>query len=279
MSNEITVTTAAAVIPEVWRKIVLDAREARQVVLPRILNVSAEVKGKGDTVHIPVFPQTLSVNTVGSGGSLTNQAITHEDVELDVDQWKELTVEITDRAQTQSLIDLFANFAKEFGKKLASHLDNVILALYSGVTTNSVGGTSALDDDDITEAVRLLDDANVPEDDRTWAFAPIARRGLLRLDKFVLANKTGMAVGAQINGLMGDIYGAPAVVSSNVATASSQRKNLYFHKEAFAIAVQRNVRIQRLAKTQLSTPLVGDVLYGVKTVREGHACQVLTASS
>jgi len=279
MANEITTTEAAAVIPEVWRRNVLKARYARQVVVPRVGNVTQDIQKMGDIVHIPTMPQTLSINDVGSGGSLTNQAITITDTTLTIDRWKETTVDITDRSVVQSIVDLFREFSISFGDILAEHLDEQLLAEHSNITTNAVGGDQTLDDDLMTDAIRLLDDIPVPEDDRSWVFAPIAKRDLMRLDKFVLANQTGMSKGLQINGNFGEIYGAPVLTSSKVATSGGQRKNLYFHREAIFIGIQRNIRFQKLAKTQLSQKLVADLLYGIKTVRENHAVVVSTSSS
>lgn len=276
MANEIGNTEAAAVIPEVWRRIVLDSREATQIVVPRVLNVTQELKSFGDIVHIPVFPQTLSINTVGAGGTVTNQAITITDVTLTVNKHEELTVTIEDQAQIQSIVDLFATFAKNFGIKAAGRFDNQLLAEHSNITTNKLGGASSLTDDDLTEAVRLLDDGNIPADDRSWIFAPIARRDLFRSDKFTLSNQTGMAKGTQLTGQIGDVYGSPVMVSSNVATATSQRKNLYMHRETLAIAIQKNIKMERFARTQLATTLNASFLYGVKTVREDHGVVIST---
>jgi len=276
MANEIGNTEAAAVIPEVWRRIVLDSREAKQVVVPRVLNVTQELKSFGDIVHIPIFPQTLSINTVGSGGTVTNQAITLTDVTLTVNKHEELTVTIEDQAQIQSIVDLFATFAKNFGIKTAGRFDNQLLAEHSNITTNTLGGATSLSDSDLTEAVRLLDDGDIPSDDRSWIFAPIARRDLFRSDKFTLANQTGLAKGVQLNGMIGDVYGSPVLVTSNVATDSSQRKNFYMHREALAIAIQKNVRMERFARVQLATTLNSSFLYGVKTIRENHAVIIST---
>lgn len=270
MANEITAATQAAVaIPEIWRAEAFQARYAKQKIVPRILNVTQDVAKRGDTANLTFFP-TPTVNAVGSGGSVTNQALTLTQIQVVVDQWNEVTVDVEDKADVQSGVDLMGGFSKSIGLAMGEDIDGYLLGLHASFTNTAVGDTTSptpLDDDMVLTAVVTLDDAKEPDEDRTWVFAPIAQANLLKLDKFTTAEKTGMTKGVQINGLVGELYGSAVIKTPLVKTSGNVRKNLYMHKEGMGVAIQRNINIEKLARTKKSQPLSGDWLYGAKVVR------------
>lgn len=270
MANEIRASTEAdTAIPQIWPATAYQSRYASQKVTPRILNVTKEVSKRGDTINLQFFPRP-SVNAVGSGGSVTNQALTITQVQILIDQWNEATVDVEDKADVQSGIDLMEGFSKSIGLIMGEDIDGYLLGLHASFTNTAVGDTASpvpLDDDMVLAGVVTLDDAKEPEDGRTWFFAPIAKANLLKLDKFTTAEKTGMTKGGQINGLFGELYGAAVITTALVKTSGSVRKNLYMSEEAMGVAIQRNINIEKLARTKKSQPLSGDWLYGAKVTR------------
>lgn len=269
MSNEIRASAEAdTAIPQVWPATAYQARYASQKVIPRIVNVTKEIAKRGDTINIQFFPNP-SVNAVGSGGSVTNQALTLTQVQVLVDQWNEITVDVEDKADVQSGVDLMEGFSKSIGAKMGEDIDSYLLGLHASFTNTAIGDTTSpvpVDDDMVLAGVVTLDDAKEPDEDRVWFFAPIAKANLLKLDKFTTAEKTGMTAG-QINGKFGELYGAIVVTTPMVVTSGNVRKNLYMHKEGLAVAIQRNINIEKLARTKKSQPLSGDWLYGAKVLR------------
>ena len=101
--------------------------------------------------------------------------------------------------------------------------------------------------------------------------------GDLRKDsKFTSYNETGVpSVRKQKLGIVGEIYGIPVYWTNAVKQTtgtSGERKNLILHKSAFALAVQKTPAMETDRNVLgRSTYLVGDCLYGVKTVRDDHA--------
>lgn len=269
MSNEIRASTEAdTAIPQIWPATAYQARYASQKVIPRIVNVTKDVAKRGDTVNLQFFPRP-SVNAVGSGGSVTNQALTLTQVQVLVDQWNESTVDVEDKADIQSGVDLMEGFSKSIGSIMGEDIDTYLLGLHASFTNTAVGDTVSpvpVDDDMVLACVVTLDDAKEPDEDRVWFFAPIAKANLLKLDKFTTAEKTGITAG-QINGKFGELYGGIVVTTSMVATSGLVRKNMYMHKEGLAVAIQRNINIERLARVKKSQPLSGDWLYGAKVLR------------
>ena len=72
------------------------------------------------------------------------------------------------------------------------------------------------------------------------------------------------------------IYGINVTVSSQVAESTSKR-NILMHRTAIAVAIQKNFRVETLARVQKSTPISGDILYGIATIRDDHGVLIHTA--
>lgn len=281
MANEIGNTEADAAIPEVWRRKTLLFRYAKSRLYGFVLHADDEVKGFGDIINIRTLP-SVTVNDVGASGSVTNQALTYTGNTITVNKWKEATIDVVDKAQKQSLVDLLEDFSQQFGAAIAAQQDGDLTGLHGSITTNTVGATAApldpLSDDLILSAIQKLDDLDVPQEDRCWFFAPVAKKHLLKLDKFTLSYATGASKGGQVTGELMDLYGYPLKLTTKIATSTS-RKNLLLHKECLGAATQKNFTIEKLARVKKSTPISGDVLYGVAALREDHGVVINTATS
>lgn len=273
-------TELSGAAPDVVRAAVLIARYAKSKIVPMVLSLDTDIiKGKGDRVSVTIMPQ-MTVQNVGTGGTLTADTSSITSVELIANLWKHLYVRIEDKSEMQTITDFAEAFSMEMGRALAQQQDNDLLAEQSNITGQTgVGGSQPLDDQVVRAARRQLDEDDVPEDDRFWALHPFAEADLLALDKFSLAQTTGFARGLQIDGgRLSGLYGHPVKVTSQVASSGGQFKNLLCHKECLAIATQSNFKIVQLGKTQLSDDFVGHVLYGVKTLRSNFGV-VLSSSS
>jgi hypothetical protein len=84
--------------------------------------------------------------------------------------------------------------------------------------------------------------------------------------------------------LVGDVYGIPVYVSSNIATIESLnsipfRVCLMFQKDSLVLAEQMGVRTQAQYKQEaLGTLVTADRLYGVKTLR-AEGCRAIVVPS
>jgi hypothetical protein len=132
----------------------------------------------------------------------------------------------------------------------------------------TAGGTAeAFNDEGFREAIKVLDDANVPMDNRYLVIPPAARRDIMGIDRYVSSDfVNGRAVES---GLIGNLYGVDVYVSSNCPTLDTGvRGCLFFHKDAIVLAEQMAVRSQTQYKQEyLSTLYTADTLYGVETYR------------
>jgi hypothetical protein len=281
MANEITVSQLAGSIPDVVRAVALKARYARVSIAKNVLSVDADVAKQGDRVSLSILP-ALDVNNVGSGGSVTRQAVSLTAVEVVMNLWKECTVDVDDRAMRQSALSVLKEYSAEMGKALGAAQDGSLADEYSNLTDQTaIGSTSnpdPMNDENIRAAMQTLDDDDIPREDRMWFLSPAAHNDLLGLARFTEAQNTGFNRGVQIeNGRISRLYGDPVYVSNKIATSTSAKANIYCHKEALGIGTQRNFKVTPLAKVQLSEAITCDVLYGVKTVRGNHGVVVYSS--
>ena len=288
MANEIGDTQVSVSYPELWQAETLKARYAKAVLVGWVHHADEIVNKPGDTVNVDIMP-TVAVNDVGASGSVTNQELSLSQVQVIVDKWKEATVDIVDKAVRQSVHDLIKDFSGSFGAALAQKQDEDGFALYSELTTTAVGDTAAptpMDDEMVRAAMFVLEDADILTDanwdECRWFLRTRAELDLLGLARFSEAQNTGFAKGVQVDkGRMVGLYGLGVSKTSRVTRTGTPAvyKNLLLHKQAFAVATQKNFEIQRFAKTKLSTPINGNILYGWKTVRTDHGIVVNSAAA
>lgn len=273
-----TTTTAAVFLPQIWAKMALLARERALVMGKRVLRYDADMREGGSLVNIPQV-QNLTTNAVGADGSYSGQAPTENKYTITVNRWREASISVTDIVAVQASYPLLELYTRKIGYALGLDVETQLLGLYSAVT-NSVGTSGVpVTDDVLLNAIQLLDQNDNPLEDRTIIMLPKSKRSLMKIDKFALANMTGLGKGAQITGLFGELYGIPIFFSNNVQSSNGDQ-NLVFHKEAFGLAIQIDVKIEKF-RLKLADDVVGHILYGFSNIRNDStmgvaACTLLT---
>lgn len=122
--------------------------------------------------------------------------------------------------------------------------------------------------------------------DRFLVIPPVEKRRLLGLTRFTEQAFTGeMGAGNSIrNGLVGDVYGIPVYVSSNIATIESLnsipfRVCLMFQRDSLCLVEQLGVRTQAQYKQEaLGTLVTADRLYATATLRS-EGCRAIVVPS
>lgn len=280
MANEIGLSQLAGSLPNVIRSMALMARYDAAEIYKHVLNADADVQKWGDRVTLPILPK-FSVNAVGTGGTVTRQQLSLTTVSILVDQWDECTVDVEDRGEVQSAIDVLKSFSSQFGEALADTQDQKLAALHSSITTNTVGDTAnptPLDDAMVRLGRLKLDKTSIPKRDRFWLLSPDAESDLLSQARFSEAQNTGLARGVQIEGgRLTKLYGDPVYVANQIKTSGSVKKNIYCQKECLGIATQRNFKLIPLAKVQLSSAVTAHIIHGEIAVRQAHGVVVNTS--
>jgi len=288
MANETGLDSAgmSTALPEWLRSIALEARYAKKRVWSHCFNAvegDPEVQGKitksGDSVTVQIFPAFSATDISTTDGSSTDTETTLTTKTVTINKWKNVSATLVDIVDYQVVVDFETNFAKGFGGAIAQIQEDDLLALVAALTTNvdSTGGTFS--DAKVRASQAILDDGEVPKEDRCWAICPQAHSDLLNLDKFTLANTTGFSKGVQVgDGRVVGLYGTPVEVTSRITTTSSKRDNVLFHREAFGVVTQKNFNMEKFGRTQYATRYGGSALYGVVTLRDNHAVWVTSAT-
>jgi N4-gp56 family major capsid protein len=296
-TNPTTVTTAAAFIKELWSDEVVAVYKANTVMTPLIGSMPFAGQ-KGDTVNIPK-PTRGAVTAKTAGTGVTINVETAGTWSLTIDQHFEYSRLIEDIAKIQALDSMRAFYTDDAGYAHALSLDSALHAeaavLSAGDTTagsayskaviggdgtttwiqTGSGNGSALTDAGIRRAIQSLDDANVPARQRALIVPPVEKRRLMGIARFTEQAFVG-EVGASNtirNGLIGDIYGIPVYVSTNVPTVDSSdctsyRPCLLLQKEAMVLAEQLAPRAQSQYKQEFLADLMTvDTIYGLGTPR------------
>ena len=299
-------TAAGTFIPEIWSDEIIAAYQKNLKMAPLVKRLSMTGK-KGDVIHIPK-PIRGSASAKAEAVAVTIQANLESELTVTVDRHFEYSRLIEDIVEVQALSSLRQFYTEDAGYQLALQVDTDLINAATGfgngtrtaspsdasswINTNAyyVNASSGLatfaadtvatgdnfTDLALREAIKLMDDADVPMDGRVLVIPPAARKSIMGIDRYVSSDFVG-GRGVE-SGLIGNLYGVDVYVSSNAPTLETAAQNaggsidvrgcLFFHKDALVMAEQLAVRSQTQYKQEyLSTLFTSDTLYGVETYR------------
>ena len=301
-TNHVTNTTAATFIPEILSDEIIAAYE-KSLVLANLVNRMPMTGKKGDTIHIPK-PTRGDASAKSASTQVTLIAATESEVQVAVDQHYEYSRLIEDITDVQALSSLRQFYTSDAGYALAKQVDTDLFALgkslgdsdgadwvhsnayymddstdLTAYAVDTVAAADIFSDDAFREAVKELDDADVPMDQRFLVVPPSVVqtiRGITRYNSsdFVSGQPT-------VNGNIGSLYGIDIYVSTNcpvIETAADNtaggdlKAGILGHKDFAVFAEQMGVRSQTQYKQEyLGDLFTADTLYGVKVLRPESA--------
>lgn len=279
MANEnITATMAAAgqFIPEIFSKEIIVARENNLVLAGLVDRYDEEVKGAGDIIRIPNLSSITATYKV-ENVEVAKSATTETASSISLNKHATIRVTVEDLAAIQSHVNLRQKYTTQMGKAIAKITDTDIRNLYSTFSQTVGAGTTSsnlhLAKTYILEAVRKLNAANAPFEDRALIVESYGYRDLLNTDDFVRYDAVGQADGknATVSAKIGKLYGVDVYQTEQVYALSSVAYAMLFHKTAIGLAVQKALRVQAQYDVPLlATHLVADSVYGVAELRDDH---------
>ena len=268
MAN-VTTTTAANFIPEMWRDAILDYAERQFRLRNQVLDFSSMVANGGDILNIPkVTEETAAAKSADT--AVTYSANTDGVIQLSLNQHQYEAKRIEDIVRVQESADLFNAYAQSMGYALAKKIENYLAVdIIQSATGNDV--SLAADNAPTTAEVRsglqkLLDAGFDYTDGNTFFYAsPAMYMNLMGLGDFTEAQKRGDAANPIASGSIMEIYGMPVYSSvdwdddggtGDESGSIFKRESIYFAQQ-FAPRVQSAYDIDHLA-----TSVVADVLFG-----------------
>ena len=267
--GNVTVTTAANFIPELWRDAILDYAERKFQIKNQVSDFSSMLAGGGDILHIPkVTEETAAAKSAGTAVTYTNN--TDGKIDLTVDQHHYEAKRIEDIVKVQESADLFNAYARSMGYALAKKVENYLAVdVIQSATGNDV--TLSADNTMTTALLRsglqkLLDAGHDYTDGDTWFYgSPAAYMSMLSLGDFAEAQKRGDNANPLVKGQVVMAYGMPVFASTDwdddggtgdESASIFKRESIYFAQQ-IAPRVQSSYDIDHLA-----TSVVADVLFG-----------------
>jgi len=298
---------AGTFIPEIWSDEIIAAYQKTLKMAPLVKKLSMSGK-KGDVIHIPK-PIRGSASAKGEAAAVTIQANLEEELQVTINRHFEYSRLIEDIVDVQALSSLRQFYTSDAGYALAKQVDtdlfyvgtgfgNGTLNMSPGVTgtawensnvyfndattgltayaDDTVTASDVFDDDALRGLIKLMDDADVPMDDRVFVIPPALRSAIMGNTRYVSSDFRDERTVQ--SGLIGNLYGIDVYVSSNCpviedaasnsAASVDMRGAFLFHKDAIVLAEQLSVRSQTQYKQEyLSTLYTADTLYGVQAYR------------
>lgn len=306
-TNHATTTTNAVFIPEIWADEVIASFKENLVLAERVTQFNHTGK-KGDTINVPNFARG-NASAKAAETEVTLITNTETNTAISINQHWEYSRMIEDIVATQQLDSFRMAYTDDAGHSLARLVDRYLMwtmmTLQGGDTaggfepTNVYGGTgddfggaaviagdgtttydgSADNASDITDAgVRqmmfTLDDADVPQNERSMVIPPVCKKDMLGIPRYT--EQAFVGEGGQSNsirnGLIGDVYGTPVYVSTNCPSSTEgsveDRMGVMFHRSAVALATQIDIRTQtQYIQQYLGDLFTADTLFGAAELR------------
>jgi hypothetical protein len=306
-------------IPELWSDEVIAVYEQNLVLAGKVRKMSMKGK-KGDTIHIPK-PGRDDATAKAAQTAVTLVEDEATELIVSIDQHYEYSRMIEDIADVQAIPSARRFYTEDAGYALARQVDTALFELgtYLGdegavpgtpgtplnwIHSNTIRPTAAgshelwaenntetdmvFNDAAFRYGLQLLDDANVPMSNRCLIICPSAVndiRGITRYNSVDFVNNKGT-----VNGEIGNIYGVPVFVSTQVpiiedTTENSgftcqSRGNLLIQKDAYVLAEQVGVRSQTQYKQEfLSTLFTSDRIYGKSVYRPECGVNIVTGEA
>lgn len=298
-SNTVTSGNTATFVPEIWSDEIIAAYQKSLKMAPLVKKMSMSGK-KGDVIHIPKPARGVaSAKAKDTVDAVNIQQTTNTELTITIDRHFEYSRLIEDIVEVQSLNSLRQFYTSDAGYALAVQVDTDLIncatgfgdgnrvaapsaatdwvnpnsysfGAATGLDTFAAGSTTSGDDftdDGFREAIRLMDDADVPMENRVMIIPPSVRKTIMAESRYVSSD---FVSGTPVQtGLIGNLYGVDIYVSSNAPTLEANvRGCLFFHQDAIVMAEQMAVRSQTQYKQEfLSTLYTADTLYGVEVYR------------
>lgn len=290
---DITGTTGAAFIPQIWANTALEILR-NKVVLAKLVTRDSDVAAfqVGDTLNIP-YPGSMVANDKALNTSVTLQTPSSTTTSLTLNKHKEASFILEDRFAATANQDVIARYLDAATIAIAEQVETDLFAAAS-TFTNTVGtyGTD-LSASTIRSARKLLNDNKAPQEGRALIVSDkdeIALLGDTNLQNYFAWSQTQALKEGSIGRLYGfDVYQSQLVPATGSAPVNT--KNVAFAPGAILLAMRSlpevpagtgalsavandpvsglAVRVTRAFNpVNLATQITVDVLYGIAKLRE-----------
>lgn len=271
MSN-LTPTTSDVFMPQKWSTDIMRATEAKLVLAKLVHDYSSLVADNGKSVKVPNL-SNLNANDKVPGVRVSYQAPTETNLEILLDQHKECSFLLEDIVKIQSNVDLNKEYTDKAGYALGKSIDSFLASFASGFSQTKGTYNTAITTDVILDSIQLLDDADVPEEDRHFVMKPKTKRDIIDITTYV---SNDFVDGKPVQtGKIGMLYGVNTHMTTQIVKTGNNTNNMLFHKDALGLAIQKNITTNAgYSRPDIAWEVVSDTIFGGREMRDDHGVLV-----
>jgi len=273
--------------PTVWSPFVNDRFKANLIAAKAFKDMSDDLSQGGDTIQIPHRKHTFSVGDISTtNGQVTAEQIDDTKTQLVLNNWKGSAFRFTDFQMKQigNQYNLREGYASDLGYDIGQKLDDALLSEWSSLDTVIGDSATDLNSTQTEKALGIMESNSVPGDQLRFLLHPRMYYGdVFKRQKYYAANTFGEATLPE--GSIARFYGTPIFKTNRIPAQNGSLKNLLVHPQAvtYALANQGGegvkARLQEVPTEHLITKVVGDVMYGIKTLRSGAAVVIAATNN
>lgn len=239
--------------------------------------------GRGATITVR-SPGTFTSNSY-NGTAVVVQNMTEVGIPVTLDKHEDVTFRVTSKERTLNVVDFSAQFIAPAMMALCQQVDRDIIAAIQGssapVIGDGVSGPVWSNPKVLTRAGRTLDDANVPESDRSVVVGSETKEAWLNDPLFNRVDQSGDTAALHRASMGAEKFGFAPYMSQNI----KNNIGFGFHKTAVAFATAPldlpegaasativqyeglGLRVVKDYDMNLKADLVSiDILYGIKVL-------------
>lgn len=237
---EITSTTHAAFLPDVWSDDTQDAIEFKQVLTELVTTKFEDEMSVGRVLHIPHRSNMATqTKTEGISNTIVFNTITQTNQDITVSTYEYAACLLNAVVQAQSKYDDRMALSKKMGYALVRGME-VSLAALPQLFSQSLGSYGADTDDSVLRRAwqYVADGGFVDEDnDCSWVFSPGAKQSLFGQDRFTSGDFQSKR--AVETAQLPQLYGFQAYHSNLLRSPSAgQHDNFLLHRSAMILIRQ-----------------------------------------
>jgi hypothetical protein len=280
----VSTTTAANFIPEIWSKEIQVARD-RTIGLGETVDRLDSLAAKGgDIIHTPKMANMTAADKAANT-QLTFVSNTEGEVQLVINKHKVTPFAIEDIVAVQSAYELRNKYTSRAGESISLAFEADIAAAFNGAgftqevgDKTSGGTTTRLAMTSLTKAARLLNSANVPQTDRYFAVDAFGLEQLSNIEGFQRYDSMGEAGLIRKGKPSGRLFGFEIVLTNSVGAALPVVTNVgtmfAYHKDAVQAAIQKFSIETEYSVRDLATLVAVQQIYGTVGARFDHGVKV-----
>jgi N4-gp56 family major capsid protein len=286
MAGEIVSTTST--LDDLIAPIVAEAQfvAAEKSIMRGLVKNFTVPANTGKVLQVPIYP-TQTADVLTEADDLSPSAISTSKADITLREVGLMT-NVSDLSLNHSPSNVIADVGRLFGEAIATRIDRDLTNLFGSFSTGVGSATTAATAALVFEAVAKLRANGVPSSDLALVLHPLVAYDLKStITSTFAAPASDVGNEALRTGYVGMLAGVPVYETSNMADSSGNfpgttgdYKGAVFHKDAIAIAMSSDIKIetQRDASAR-ATELVGVATYGVAEIHDTYGVELEFDSS